>query len=431
MHDWTRARTSATSRFADVFGPYGKVLRTKGAPAFTSAGLLARLPISMISLGIVLLETSKGVSYGVAGTIAASFAVAAAIGGPIVSGFVDRHGQHRVLPMAVAAYTVFMVGLLVALDMGLPLAVVIPLAAGAGMMMPNLGSLVRARWAYVLPGSDGIHVAYAWESILDEVVFVVGPPLATVLALQVHPAAALVACVVLVIAGTTWLVPQRRTEPPPHPVTKRVGRPAVLHPGMPFLFLTFICVGGIFGSFEVVTVAFAQEQGAASATGVLLAVYAFGSLLAGFTYGALPSPRYHGRRMTYLLTLMAVVTLGFPVAGSVIVLGPVAFLAGLSVSPVLISGTALVERIVPSAQLTEGITWTSTGMALGLAIATPGSGVVIDAHGAHAAYLVTASCALAACAIGWLGWPTVHKAELRALQIIAARSQSTPTSAAQ
>jgi len=409
-----------------VFATYAEVLRTPGAPSFTSAGLVGRLPISMISLGIVLLETSRGVSYAVAGTIAATFAVAAAIGGPVVSGFVDRHGQHRILPWAVAAYTVSMVALMSALDAGLPLWAVLPLAVGAGMMMPNFGSLVRARWAYVLPGSTGIHVAYAWESILDEVVFVLGPPLATVLALHVHPAAALVACVILVLVGTGWLVPQRRTEPKPHGTTRRTGRMAILQPGMPLLFLAFVFIGGLFGSFEVVTVAFAQEAQATSATGVLLAIYAFGSLLAGFTYGTLPSPPFHGRRMTAMLTLMAVVTLGFPLAPNVATLAPVAFLAGLSVSPVLISGTALVERIVPSAQLTEGITWTSTGMALGMAVATPASGVLIDSHGARVAYLVTAGCALAACAVSWIGRRSVHRAELDALEIIAAKTPAPP-----
>ena len=405
-----------------VFGPYSHVLRTPGAVAFSSAGFIGRLPISMISLGVVLLETSKGVSYAVAGTIAASFAVAAAIGGPIVSGFVDRHGQHRILPWAVGFYSICMVALLVGLDAGLPLTAVIPLAAGAGMTMPNMGSLIRARWAHVLPRSSGIHVAYAWESILDEVVFVVGPPLATVLALQVHPAAALVTCVVLVIVGAGLLYPQRRTEPPAHGRTKRVGRLTVLQPGMPFLFLAFLFVGGIFGSFEVVTVAFAQEQDATSLTGVLLATYAFGSLLAGFTYGAMRSPRFHGQRMTLMLTVMAVVTVGFPLAPNVAVLAPVAFLAGLSVSPVLISGTALVERIVPAAELTEGITWTSTGMALGLALAVPASGIIIDSRGAHTAYLLTAGCAIAACAVSWVGARTVPRAELRALDIIAAKA---------
>jgi MFS family permease len=378
----------------------------------------------MISLGIVLLETSQGASYAIAGTISASFAVAAAVGGPVVSGFVDRHGQHRILPWAVSAYSIFMVALLVALDANMPLAVVIPLAIGAGLMMPNLGALIRARWAYVLHDADGINVAYAWESILDEVVFVVGPPLATVLALQIHPTAALVVCVVLVIAGTSWLIPQRQTEPPPHGRTQTRGEFALRNPGMPLLFVAFILIGGIFGSFEVVTVAFAQEQGVTQWTGALLAVYAFGSLLAGFAYGSLAAPRFHSRRMTQALTMMAVVTLGFPIAPNALVLAPIALLAGLSVSPVLIAGTALVERIVPGRQLTEAITWTSTGMALGLAVAAPVSGVLIDSRGAHTAYLVTAFCAVAAWLVSLAALRVTHQAEVRALQIIAAKARA-------
>ena len=406
-----------------MFGPYRRVLALSGARSFTAAGFVGRLPISMISLGIVLLETSQGVSYAVAGTISASFAVAAAVGGPVVSGFVDRHGQHRILPWAVGIYSVFMVALLVCLNAAAPLAIVIPLAVGAGMSMPNVGALVRARWAYVVPDADDLNVAYAWESILDEVVFVVGPPLATVLALQIDPAAGLIVCVVLVIIGNGWLIPQRRTEPAPHGKAGTPGEFALRNPGMPMLFVVFILIGGIFGSFEVVTVAFAQEQDVASLTGALLAVYAFGSLLAGFTYGALPSPRFHGRRMTQSLTLMAVVTLGLPLAPNALVLAPVAFLAGLSVSPVLIAGTALVERIVPAKQLTEGITWTSTGMALGLAIAAPVSGLLIDTFGAHVAYWVTAGCAVTAWLLSMASLRVTHAAEVRALEIIAAKQR--------
>ena len=193
---------------------------------------------------------------------------------------------------------------------------------------------------------------------------------------------------------------------------------------MSFLFVAFIFIGGIFGSFEVVTVAFAQEQDVTRWTGALLAVYAFGSLLAGFTYGAMPSPRFHGRRMTQALTLMAVVTVGFPLAPNAAVLAPIALLAGLSVSPVLISGTALVERIVPARQLTEAITWTSTGMALGIAIAAPVSGALIDTRGAHVAYLVTAGCAIVAWIISLAASRTTHQAEVRALAIIAAKQSA-------
>ena len=402
-----------------MFGTYRQVLRIRGAGSFTAAGLIGRLPISMISLSVVLLETSKGVSYAVAGTISASFAVAAAAGGPVMSGFVDRLGQRRVLPWAAAAYTLFMIALIVALDAGSGLLVTLPLAAGAGMTMPSVGSLVRARWAYVCSDASELHAAYAWESILDEVIFVVGPPLATALVLNVRPEAGLIACIVLLVVGVLWLIPQHATEPPPHAPGKRTGGSAVRSKGMPLLVIVFILVGGVFGSFEVATVAFAAQVGATSATGLLLALYAISSMLAGLVYGALGTPRLHSSRLWKMLALMALVTLGLPLSPNVYVLAGVAFLAGSAVSPVLISGTALVERIVPSSQLTEGITWTITGMALGLAFSVPLSGLIIDSYGARVAYLVTAGCAIAASAVGWLGRQSLRTAEVQALAMAA------------
>jgi predicted MFS family arabinose efflux permease len=408
-----------------VLGPYGALLKTPGAAPFSGAGFVGRLPISMTGLGIVLLETSKGVSYAVAGLIAACFAVAAAVGGPIVSGLVDRLGQSRVLPWAVAAHSVFMVALMVALDRSASLWVVVPLAAGAGIALPSVGSMVRARWAWVL-ARDRIHVAYAWESILDELIFIIGPPLATVLALNVDPAAALVACLILVLAGVAWLIPQHRTEPEPHRRGRTAGRAAIRQSGMFAVFLTFVFVGGVFGSFEVVTVGFAAQRSVPQLTGVLLALYAFGSLLAGFTYGAMPSPRFHGRRMNLMLIGMAVVTSGLPLAGTAALLAPLAFLAGLAVAPVLISGTALVERIVLSSQLTEGITWTITGLALGVAVSAPVAGAVIDTRGAGTAYLVTSGCAVIACATAWASSRTVHRAEVEALAAITDKAVGKP-----
>lgn len=392
-----------------MIGPYLTLLRTPGAANFSAAGLVGRLPISMIGLGIVLLETSKGESYAIAGSIAAAFAVAAAFGGPVVSGYVDRHGQHRVLPFAAGLNAAFMLLLLVGLQGDWPLPAVLVIAACAGVFLPNMGALVRARWAYV--ASDRIHLAYSWESILDEVVFVVGPPLVTVLALNVHPAAGLPVSLVLVLVGSLWLTPQRRTEPPPQiGHTGRSGM-AAANPGMPVLLLAFLFIGGVFGSFEVVTVAFAEEAGAPSATGLLLALYALGSLTAGLIYGVLRPPALHGVRLVWMLTAMAAVTSALPLANSVPALAVLAVLAGVSVSPVLISGTALVERIVPSRQLTEGITWTSTGLALGLAIAAPTAGWVIDTYGASTAYLVTAGCAVMAAVIAWTGQPSIRRAE--------------------
>ena len=63
---------------------------------------------------------------------------------------------------------------------------------------------------------------------------------------------------------------------------------------------------------------------------------------------------------------------------------------------------------------------------LAAGVMAAGSGVIIDAHGAHVAYLVTAGCAVAACAVSWIGGRSVHRAEEHALEVIAAKAAVRP-----
>lgn len=55
---------------------YRRVLSLPGALAFSLSGLLGRLPISMISLGIVLLVSERTGSYSLAGSVSAAYIVA-------------------------------------------------------------------------------------------------------------------------------------------------------------------------------------------------------------------------------------------------------------------------------------------------------------------------------------------------------------------
>ena len=63
-----------------------------------------------------------------------------------------------------------------------------------------------------------MHTAYSLESALDELVFVVGPVLATVLATGVAPTAGLIVPLVAMLVGGYWFLSLRRTEPPSAPV---------------------------------------------------------------------------------------------------------------------------------------------------------------------------------------------------------------------
>jgi predicted MFS family arabinose efflux permease len=293
-----------------------------------------------------------------------------------------------------------------------------------GAAPPNVGPLVRARWSTLLTGTGSLRTAFAWESLLDEVIFIAGPPFATVLALQFFPSAALVVATVLLAIGTYLLLVQQHTEPAPSGTHgRRQQRSAIWLPGVFAVALVYVLVGGIFGAWEVTTVAFAQQQGVPGAAGVLLAVYSLGSLCGGLVFGALTLRASILRQFLFMLAVMGIVTLPLPMLGNVWLLGAGALVAGIAVAPVLISGMALIERIVPLARLTESMSWVSAGLAVGLAVASPLAGVIVDAHDASTAYWITSGCAVGAAVTAFLMLGSLRRANAAASARIAAGTQ--------
>jgi MFS family permease len=370
-----------------LLGPYREVLRVPGAPGFVVAGLVARLPISMQSLGIVLLVEATTGSYALAGAVSATFALVQALLAPVLGRLVDRHGQARVLLPALVLYAAGLGGLVTLALADAPAWTLFPAAAAYGGSYPQPGSLVRARWAHALGGTPLLPTAFSLESVLDEVVFVVGPVLVTVLATEIAPAVGVLAAAVFTLAGSLALAAQRRTEPPPHPTEGGQRAPSVLRlAGVRVLVLVGVAAGGIFGSVEVATVAFTDERGRTAAAGLVLALLALGSLLAGLWYGTVRWRAPLPSRFVRGVVLLAAVMVPLPLAPNVPVLAALVFVGGFTISPTLIAAFALLEQLVPAASRTEGLTWFSTGIGIGLATAASATGQVVDAAGGRAAF---------------------------------------------
>lgn len=54
-----------------------------------------------------------------------------------------------------------------------------------GATVGSVGSLVRSRWSHLVTTPNQLQTAFSWESVADELLFVSGPVLATVLATAV------------------------------------------------------------------------------------------------------------------------------------------------------------------------------------------------------------------------------------------------------
>jgi MFS family permease len=393
--------------------PYSEIFRVPGAAAFSAAGFLARLPLAMVTIGIVTMISQTEGRYALAGAVAATFALTNAVVSPRISRFVDRHGQGRVLVPVTAVSVAAFLGLIATNHFGGPVWLLFLTALGAGVM-PSIAAMVRARWSEIYRGQPQLHTAFAFESVLDEVTYIAGSVLSIGLSLSLFPEAGPLCAAIILAIGTTFFVLQRRTEPPVHPEAEIGMGSAIRLAPVRTVAILLAAVGTIFGTAEVSVIAYSEALGDTGAASFILAGYALGSLAVGIVYGMMKFAMPLSRQLVVAIAVVMLTTLLPPFVGSIPALGVALFLAGGAVSPTFIAAFGLIERLVPNSQLTEGITWGMTGIGLGMAVGSISSGYVIDAFGAQAGFWISVAAGMVALATAILGMRTFEPAAQRA-----------------
>ncbi|MFJ6935559.1 MFS transporter [Streptomyces sp. NPDC101132] len=370
---------------------YGQLLRTPGAISFLLPGFAARQPFAMLTISIVLLVQHTTGSYGSAGIVAAVTGVSMAVFAPQMGKLADRFGQSAVLVPVVLAHAAAVSGLTALALLGAPLWALALAAVPAGASVPQVGPMVRARWASRLEGSPLLPTAAAFESVTDEFTFVVGPVLATALCTGVHPAAGLVTEAALTLLGGLLFAAQRATQPKPHGRAAAAGEKhasALSIPGVRVLIIAFLGIGAVFGGMQVSLTAFSEEIGNPGVNGVLYGVFAAGNMIAGIACGAIAWKIGPRRRLILGYAALTVAASVLWAAHSPYLLAGLGLLVGLSIAPALITGYTLVEKLVPAATRTEAFTWLTGAVALGQAAAVTVAGRLADAYGSGAGFLV-------------------------------------------
>jgi MFS family permease len=388
--------------------PYAEIFRIPGTWRFSTAGVIGRLQMSMYGLGTVLLVAAGTGRYGIAGAVASTGSLGSAICAPQVAKLADRYGQRVVLRPLVAVFALTVTALVLAVELHAPVWTLFIPASLSGATLPSLGSMVRARWTNLLADSPQLHTAFSFESVADELVFVLGPAAVTVLATEVRPEAGLVVATVACVAGVLWFVAQRSTEPPvtgspPVRAADAPRRRGTAAPALIVLVPVYWFLGAMFVSVDLSTVAFAQHFGYKALAGFVLGAYALGSATGGLWYGTRTWRSPVERRFVVTLTLTAAGVATFWVQPNLLTLVPVIYLSGLAIAPTLIAGFSLVQAQARPGRGTEALTWLSTGIAVGVATGSSVVGFIVDAHGARWGYAFAAGCGAASAAIALAG----------------------------
>ncbi|MFF6995719.1 MFS transporter [Streptomyces sp. NPDC008313] len=372
---------------------YGQLLRTRGAWTFLLPGFAARQPFAMLTLSIVLLVQHTTGSYGAAGAVAAVTGVSMALFAPLAGRLTDRFGQRAVLLPGVLAHTVSGLALTALALADAPLWALFAAAVPTGASVPQIGPMVRARWGVKLQDSPLMSTAAAFESVTDELTFVLGPLLATALCTAVDPAAGLLTEAALTLVGGLLFAARRGTQPAvlaargeSHARVEHVS--ALRVPGVRVLIAAFLGIGSVFGGMQVSLTAFCESIGEPGLNGVLYGVFAAGNMLSGVVCGAVAWKAAPQRRLVLGYAALALTASGLWAAQSVVLLAAVGLLVGMCIAPALITGYTLVEDLVPAGARTEAFTWLTGAVALGQAAAVTVAGQLEDRLWDGAGFLV-------------------------------------------
>ncbi|GAA2391090.1 MFS transporter [Catellatospora methionotrophica] len=396
---------------------YRDLVRITG-PWFLVLAFLARLPAAMGPLGVITLVVAATGSYGTAGLAAAAFGIGAALGGPVTGTLADRFGQRAVGIATAVVDAAAYAALVFAVTGGLSAAAVLPFAALAGFAMPQVGPLVRVRWA-VLLGDRGrqrqLPTAMAYEGAVDEASFLAGPALVGILALTGWAGVPLlVAAVLTVLAAVPFAL--HRTVPPvlraPHAASPSPAQPVGR---MPFarvavLVAAMSVIGVVFGATQTGVTAFADTIGSAGSAGLIYAVLGVGSAAAGLAVAWLPESL--GPVSRYVWSAVALVggTAALLLAHSTLTALAAVVVLGVTAAPYLISGYALAGRLCPPRRAGMVMTLLASGVVAGVSLGAAAAGRLADAYGYRGAFAVPLVAAVLGLLLAALVTPGLRRA---------------------
>ena len=375
---------------------YLEILRTPHVGPLFAASLLARLPMGINGLAIVLLVRAETGSFGIAGATAGALALGTGLAAPLAGRLIDALGERMLLVLAgVSAAGLLMVVALARIDAPTPALVGAALIAGS--TFPPTSSVVRTRYPVLFAQrQELIGGAFALDSVLTESIFTAGPLLTAALVVLFDPAAALLLSVGALLAGTVAMVAvlPPGEEPAARGQAGRLG--ALAAPGIRTLVASMLPVGFAFGALEVALPAFAYAEGRRELAGVLIAIWSLGSVAGGLAYGArlwrAPLASVHLRVALALpLSFLPLALASSPAAMALLVIP-----AGVLIAPLIATRNELAGRMAPEGARTEAYTWPLTALVAGIALGAATAGALADATSWQVAVLA----AVAAAAIG-------------------------------
>ncbi|MBV2189602.1 MFS transporter [Providencia rettgeri] len=386
-----------------MFKSYKNILQIPGVKGLLFASTISRLPQAMLSIGIITMLVQQTGSYWLAGAIAGTFSFSCAVFDPQISKLVDRHGQRKILPIV----TIFSVAMLLALIITScyqPWSWVLFIFSALAGIRPPMTAMVRARWAFLFRGQPLLKSAFSLDSVVAEIIFIVGPPLAIYLSTSFHSVAGPLVATIFLCTGVLLFLLQHKTEPA---LVQKKGvqqDSALKTPGILIIVFALVAMGIIGGAIDVAVVAFSNAHQSPNAASLIIALYALGAVFGGLVFGAWKTHLEIEKQFLYITLLMMLTSMMPLFVNTLPTLGLAIFIIGLTIAPTMIIAMDIGSSLLPQSRLTEGLAWMSTGITTGVASGGALAGIIIDHYDISHAFLLILLAGVAIATISMLGF---------------------------
>ena len=259
---------------------YVELFRIPNVWVLVLACFPARVAYGMVSLSIFFkVEQSTGSisSAGLAlGLNAASGALTAGIRGSLM----DKYGQKWPLRIMVPTYAT----LTIALNLADTKIAMLTLAFVMGLSAPPINLSVRPLWKIVVPEKD-LRTAYAIDSSIMNFAFVVGPVIATSLALSRFSSSPLFICAGLMLLGGISLAMTKVSRNWVPEVKGADYQPLWKHKPLQLLMIEGCFIGFGWGLFDVAVPAFTTIEKVPHMTAWIFAAMGVSNVVGGLLAG--------------------------------------------------------------------------------------------------------------------------------------------------
>ena len=378
-------------------GSYTAVLKRPGVVRILLSQLAARWAFGMMSLAFVLHVQEVTGSYALAGITLGAETLGAAIAGPMLARLIPRVGIRPIVFISSTIGAIAMV--FMGLSDGSAPAILIWLGFLVGITSPPIQQIVRPIYPSLISKEQTNHL-FALDANLQELIWIVGPIVATLIAANAGTPSALFVMAAIQIVGCYTFAANREVRSAKIERSKRrVG--GVLKSK---IVLSNVAMGlllvGSFGGAEVGTVAVITDR---NVSGWVLAALSAGSLLGGFLFGHRAKTKF---ALSKFFALSAVgYSLIFFAPHEPIWVSICWFIAGLGIAPIFATLASIIAIKLSPSESVEAYGWISTGQLIGFSSAAAIAGIAIDTIDPIAAFGVAFVAAILGLVIALISLP--------------------------